>query len=162
MAESQSLTTAEVVPKTPITEHADFLREVVAVVAREPMEAEISSEIGAGRGEVSADRSTHRNGYRTRVLETRVGELELLVFPRNRSGVSLGTTADGSSIRCSWSESTCSALDALVGRLGLPVALGQSTLPPLSTIRWGPRRCRRTTIRDSLGTSARNARVPGL
>ena len=85
MAERQSMTTAEVVAKTLITEHADFLRDAVALVARELMEAEISAEIGAGRGEVSAERSTHRNGYRPRAWETRVGELELLV-PRKRSG----------------------------------------------------------------------------
>ena len=87
MAESQSMTTAEVVAKTLIDEHSDFLREAVAVVARELMEAEISTEIGATRGEVSAERSTHRNGYRPRGWETRVGEIELAV-PRKRDGVS--------------------------------------------------------------------------
>jgi len=85
MADSESMTTAEVVAKTLITEHADFLRDAVALVARELMEVEISAEIGAGRGEVSADRATHRNGYRPRRWETRVGELDLLV-PRKRSG----------------------------------------------------------------------------
>jgi transposase-like protein len=85
MAESQSMTTAEVVAKTLITEHADFLRDAVALVARELMEAEISAEIGAGHGEVSIERSTHRNGYRPRAWETRVGEIDLLV-PRKRSG----------------------------------------------------------------------------
>ena len=85
MAESQSMTTAEVVAKTLISEHADFLREAVAMVATQLMEAEISSEIGAARGEVSADRATHRNGYRDRRWETRVGEIDLLV-PRKRSG----------------------------------------------------------------------------
>jgi putative transposase len=85
MAESQSMTTAEVVAKTLIDEHTDFLREAVALVARELMEAEISTEIGAQRGEVSADRATHRNGYRERRWETRVGEIDLLV-PRKRSG----------------------------------------------------------------------------
>ena len=85
MAERQSTTTAEVVAKTLMSEHGDFLREAVALVARELMEGEISCEIGAGLGEVSAERSTHRNGYRPRVWETRVGELELLV-PRKRSG----------------------------------------------------------------------------
>jgi putative transposase len=85
MAESQSMTTAEVVAKTLIDEHADFLREAVALVANRLMEAEISSEIGAARGEVSTERTTHRNGYRPRPWETRVGEIELLV-PRKRSG----------------------------------------------------------------------------
>src|ERR1022692_2811977 len=85
MAESQRMTTPEVVAKTLITEHADFLRDAVAMVARELMEAEISGEIGAGRGERSIDRATHRNGYRERLWETRVGEIDLAV-PRKRSG----------------------------------------------------------------------------
>lgn len=85
MAESQSMTSAEVVAKTLIDEHGDFLREAVAMVATELMEAEISSQIGAGRSERSPDRATHRNGYRERLWETRVGEIELAV-PRKRSG----------------------------------------------------------------------------
>jgi putative transposase len=87
MAESKSMTTPEVVAETLIAEHADFLREAVAMVAAQLMEAEISGEIGAVRGEVSADRATHRNGYRQRLWETRVGEIELAV-PRKRSGES--------------------------------------------------------------------------
>ena len=85
MAERQSLTTAEVVAKTLIDEHHDFLKEAVGLVAAQLMEAEISGEIGAGRGEVSPERVTHRNGYRPRAWETRVGEIDLLV-PRKRSG----------------------------------------------------------------------------
>jgi transposase-like protein len=85
MAESQSMTTPEVVAKTLIDEHADFLREAVAMVAAEIMEAEVSAEIGAGKGEVSATRTTRRNGYRPRAWETRVGEIELAV-PKKRSG----------------------------------------------------------------------------
>ncbi len=57
MAESQSMTTPEVVAKTLITEHSDFLREAVAIVAAELMESEIGAEIGAGRGERSAERA---------------------------------------------------------------------------------------------------------
>ena len=42
--------------------------------------------MGAGRGEVAPEtRVTHRNGYRQRAWETRVGELELLI-PKKRSG----------------------------------------------------------------------------
>ena len=87
MAELESMTSAEVVAKTMMTEHADFLKEAVRVVAAELMEAEISAEIGAGRGEVSSERVTHRNGYRPRLWETRVGELELAI-PRKRDGSS--------------------------------------------------------------------------
>jgi hypothetical protein len=34
----------------------------VAIIARELMEAEVSDEISAARGEVSVERTTHRNG----------------------------------------------------------------------------------------------------
>jgi transposase-like protein len=87
MAESQSMTSAGVVAKALIEEHADFLRESVAMIAAEIMEAEIERQIGAGKGEVSEARSTHRNGYRQRPWATRVGEIELAV-PRKRSGES--------------------------------------------------------------------------
>ena len=52
------------------------------MVASELMEAEIGKEIGAGLGEISAERVTHRNGYRPRLSETRVGEIELAVPPK--------------------------------------------------------------------------------
>jgi putative transposase len=87
MAESQSMTSAGVVAKALIEEHADFLRESVAMIAAEIMEAEIARQIGAGRGEVTEARNTHRNGYRPRPWATRVGEIELAV-PRKRSGES--------------------------------------------------------------------------
>ncbi len=67
MAEGQRMTAAEVVEKVLRSDHADFLGEAVALVARKLMEAEASAEIGAGLGEVAPDqRSTHRNGYRPR------------------------------------------------------------------------------------------------
>jgi putative transposase len=73
------MTTQELVRRTLLDEHGDFLREAVAMVAAELMEAEISAEIGAGHGEVSGERITHRNGYRPRAWETRVGEIELQI-----------------------------------------------------------------------------------
>ena len=85
MAEGHSMTVADVVADVLAGEAGDFLREAVELVARELMEAEISAEIGAARGEVSAERRTHRNGYRPRPWETRVGEIELAI-PRARSG----------------------------------------------------------------------------
>jgi hypothetical protein len=84
MADGRSMTTQEVVRRL-LDEHGDFLKEAVAMVAAQLMEAEITAQIGAGRGEVSAERVTHRNGYRPRAWETRVGELELQI-PRKRSG----------------------------------------------------------------------------
>ncbi len=85
MAEGQRMTVADVVQRMLAGEHGDFVREAVELVARELMEAEISHEIGAERGEVSSERTTHRNGYRSRAWETRVGEIDLLV-PRKRQG----------------------------------------------------------------------------
>jgi putative transposase len=86
MAEGHSMTVADVVANVLAGEHGDFVREAVAIVARELMEAEISAEVGAELGAVAPDaRATHRNGYRARAWETRVGELELLV-PKKRSG----------------------------------------------------------------------------
>jgi putative transposase len=85
MAEGQSMTTAELVAKVMAGEHADFVRDAVALIAQELMDAEISAEIGAGLGEVSAARLTHRNGYRPRSWETRAGEIELLI-PKKRTG----------------------------------------------------------------------------
>jgi transposase-like protein len=85
MAEGQSMTTSEVVERVMESGGADFLLEAVAMFARELMEAEITAEIGAAHGERSSDRTTHRNGYRDRAWETRVGEIELQI-PRKRSG----------------------------------------------------------------------------
>src|SRR5262245_53182957 len=85
MAEGPRMTVEEVVANALAGEHGDFAREAVRLVAQELMEAEVSQEIGAGHGEVSAERVTHRNGYRRRRWETRVGELDLLV-PRKRAG----------------------------------------------------------------------------
>ena len=86
MAEGQRMTVADVVAQTMDGRLEDFVREAVALVARELMEAEISAEIGAELGEVAPEvRLTHRNGYRPRAWETRVGEIELLL-PKKRQG----------------------------------------------------------------------------
>jgi putative transposase len=86
MAEGQRMTAADVVAQVRDGRLEDFVREAVVLVARELMEAEVSAEIGAELGEVAPEgRSTHRNGYRPRPWETRVGEIELLI-PRKRQG----------------------------------------------------------------------------
>jgi putative transposase len=86
MVEGQRMTVADVVAQTRDGRLADFVREAVVLVARELMEAEISAEIGAELGEIAPEsRVTHRNGYRPRPWETRVGEIELLI-PRKRQG----------------------------------------------------------------------------
>lgn len=85
MAEGQRMTAADVVAKVMAGENGDFVRDAVALIARELMEAEITAEVGARHGEPCPERVAHRNGYRPRPWETRVGEIELLI-PRKRSG----------------------------------------------------------------------------
>ena len=86
MAEGRRMTAADVVARVMAGEHSDFVRDAVALIAHELMEAEVSVEVGAELGEVAPEaRVTHRNGYRSRDWETRVGEIELLI-PRKRQG----------------------------------------------------------------------------
>jgi putative transposase len=63
----------------------DFLREGVRTLAQALMEVEVSTQIGAERGQRTPERVTHRNGYRPRDWDTRVGTVELEV-PRLRQG----------------------------------------------------------------------------
>ena len=57
----------------------DLLREGVRVLAQVLMDAEVSTQIGAELYERTEDRTAHRNGYRTRTWDTRVGTVELRV-----------------------------------------------------------------------------------
>src|SRR4051794_21672587 len=87
MAEGQRMTAArEAVEQIMRSEHPDVLRESVALVVREIMEAEVADQIGAELGARAPElRSTQRNGYRGRRWDTRVGEIELAI-PKLRSG----------------------------------------------------------------------------
>jgi transposase-like protein len=57
------------------TGDGDFLRLVAENVLQILMEADVDGLIGAGRHERSGDRTTWRNGYRERTLDTRLGTL---------------------------------------------------------------------------------------
>jgi putative transposase len=63
----------------------DFLRTVAESVLQIIMEADVDGLIGAGRHERSGERSTWRNGYRDRTLDTRLGTLNLKI-PKLRTG----------------------------------------------------------------------------
>ena len=63
----------------------DWLGEMVRWMAQELMEAEVSEQIGASKHERREERTTHRNGYRARPWDTRVGTLELQI-PKLRTG----------------------------------------------------------------------------
>ena len=63
----------------------DFLREALRVLVEGIMDAEVSARIGAGYGERSPARVTHRNGYRSRAWDSRVGTMDLRI-PKLREG----------------------------------------------------------------------------
>lgn len=85
MADNKSMSLREAAGKVLVDEHADVLRESVALVVREVMEAEVTRLAGAGWYERDPDRQAYRNGYRLREWDTRVGTIELEI-PRLRSG----------------------------------------------------------------------------
>jgi len=64
---------------------ADLVRELLAFAAERMMELEVEARTGAPAGVRSADRLTHRNGYRERPWETRAGRIELSI-PKLRKG----------------------------------------------------------------------------
>src|SRR6202171_3194782 len=63
----------------------DFLRAVAEAVLQLLMETDVEGLIGAGRYERSGERTTWRNGYRDRSLDTRLGSLQLRI-PKLRQG----------------------------------------------------------------------------
>jgi len=63
----------------------DGLREMVRVLTEALMSAEVDAVCGAGYGERSPERVNHRNGFRTRRWDTRVGSIDLRI-PKLRKG----------------------------------------------------------------------------
>jgi putative transposase len=63
----------------------NFLRALAETVLQILMEADVDGVIGAGRYERSGERTTWRNGYRERSLDTRLGQLNLRI-PKLRTG----------------------------------------------------------------------------
>jgi len=86
MADPHKLSADALVRKVLTDDHADLVREAVAFLCQQIMEAEVSAQVGAGLGERAPDeRITHRNGYRPRRFDTRAGSLELFI-PKLRQG----------------------------------------------------------------------------
>ena len=68
-----------------LTDDPDFLRNLVAHVVQEMLEAEMTAHLGAAPYERTTARTGQRNGYKPRQLQTRVGTLTLMV-PQDRAG----------------------------------------------------------------------------
>lgn len=68
-----------------LTDDPDFLRDLVAHVVQEVLEAEMTAHLGAAAYERTESRSGQRNGHKPRQLQTRVGVLTLMV-PQDRAG----------------------------------------------------------------------------
>jgi len=64
---------------------ADLFRELGQYALQRLMEMEAEQIVGAGHHERTEERTTHRNGYRDRRLETRIGTMNLKI-PKLRSG----------------------------------------------------------------------------
>ncbi len=52
---------------------SDLLREMVKTFAERLMAADVDVVCNASYGEVTPERTNHRNGYRSRAIDTRVG-----------------------------------------------------------------------------------------
>ncbi len=57
----------------------DLVRELLAFAAERMMACEVDGLTGAPAGVRSAERVNHRNGYRERGWETRVGRIDLAI-----------------------------------------------------------------------------------
>ncbi len=64
---------------------ADLIRDMLAFAAERLMNLEVEALTGAPAGVRSPERLNHRNGYRERAGDTRVGRIELAI-PRLRKG----------------------------------------------------------------------------
>jgi putative transposase len=78
----ERLTLSELLEKTG---DGNFLRTVAEAVLQLLMETDVEGLIGAGRYERSGERTTWRNDHRDRVLDTRLGLLQLRI-PKLRQG----------------------------------------------------------------------------
>jgi hypothetical protein len=75
----------------------DLLRDMVRGFAEQLMATEVDVVAGAGWGEVSPERVNHRNGYRMRPFDTRVGTIDLAI-PKLRQllpGLAVGPAPSG-------------------------------------------------------------------
>jgi putative transposase len=80
-----SMTAVDLLRKMTQEEHPDPLKEAVRMALQEVMAEEVTQRLGAAPHERSDSRTGYRNGTRSRLLKTRVGEVELEI-PKLREG----------------------------------------------------------------------------
>jgi transposase-like protein len=85
MATDKNRLAKEPVQQGALLDEPDFLREIVERVLQQLLEAQMDQHVGAAPYERSESRTGQRNGYKPRMLRTRVGTLNLLV-PQDREG----------------------------------------------------------------------------
>ena len=85
MADDFRMALTNLLRKAEIAGDVDFLRDGVRILGQTLMDLEVSQHLRAEKNERTPERAGHRNGYRTRQWDTRVGTVELQV-PRVRDG----------------------------------------------------------------------------
>lgn len=82
---TDNLTLLDDLSNAMLDQQPDFLRQMLALMLQQFMEVEVSQQLGAAKSQRSSERLGHRNGYRERRLETRLGSLDLSI-PKTRQG----------------------------------------------------------------------------
>jgi len=85
MTESTSMEVVEALRNQLVSHDEDKLKQMVQIMAEALMGAEVDALCGAPYGSRSAERVNHRNGYRERRWDTRVGSIDLSI-PKLRQG----------------------------------------------------------------------------
>lgn len=85
MATNNRMSLLEQLSKYVVEKDKDFLKEALTLLINALMDAEVTSMIGAEKYERSENRNNHRNGYRQREWDTRLGTLQLSI-PKLRHG----------------------------------------------------------------------------
>src|SRR5215210_7630666 len=85
MAEHHRRSDQHIAQEQALTDDPSFLEEIVRSALQQILEAETTAHVGAAPHERTESRKGQRNGYKPRMLKTRVGTLNLLV-PQDREG----------------------------------------------------------------------------
>jgi len=99
---TRTIALTEHLSKLGLTLDGDFMRPALELLAQELIELEAAQKIGAGKYERAAARTTHRNGYRERGLDTRNGRARNPgLFPgrERRAGLLEGVSAQSGGAR---------------------------------------------------------------